>query len=126
MANNIAPEWPVANDALWMCQIVQTTVNVRTGLPEESPVIGRSDVIAFASADEEVDIATAIHADLSLALTNVAGTNTYFGYPQGDKAQLRLLPTHKDLPVFIHFVMGNGDWHEVAQTIVRNKRTATN
>ena len=50
----------------------------------------------------------------------------YYAYPQGDKARAQLLPVYLDTPVFIHFVAGDGDWHEVAQTIVRNKRTATN
>lgn len=124
MANNIAPEWPVQNDALWWCEITARQVNPTTGDIEEIPVIGRADVVAFASASASLNAATAIHADLSLALTNVSGTNRYYAYPQGDKAALRLLPVYKDQKVYIHFKMGDGDWHEVAETTVVDIRAA--
>jgi hypothetical protein len=125
MANNIAPEWPVDNDGLWWCKITQKQPNPTTGEIEDIDVIGRNDVIAFPSATETLSDAETIHADLQLTLTNVAGTNVYYAYPQGDKARLRLLPTYLDQPVWIHFKAGDGDWHEAARTMVRNKRTAT-
>lgn len=125
MANNIKPEWPVDNDGLWWCKITKKQPNAITGELEDVDVIGRADVVAFACAQEELDGAVAIHEDLQLTLTNVTGTNVYYGYPQGDKARTHLLPDFVDIPVFIHFKAGDGDWHEVARTTVRNKRTAT-
>lgn len=129
MANNIAPELPVNNDALWWCQITQKTVNPTTGAIEVAPVIGRTDVKAFAAAAEELSSATPINAALELALANVVGTNIYYGYPEGHLLRQHLLPDFRDLPVFIHFTAGPAgalDWHEAARTIVRDKRTATN
>lgn len=125
MANNIKPELPVNNDAFWWCKITRTQPNETTGEPEEVPVIGRNDVVAFPCAQEELDGATTVHADVQLTLINVTDTNVYYGYPQGDKLRQHLLPTFEDQPIFIHFKAGDGDWHEVARTIVRNKRTAT-
>jgi hypothetical protein len=129
MANNIAPELPVNNDALWWCQITRKTVNPTTGEIEETPVTGRTDVKAFAAAGEELSSAEPVHAALELALTNVAGTNIYYGYPEGHLLRQHLLPAFRDLPIFVHFTAGAPgaiDWHEAARTIVRDKRTATN
>lgn len=126
MANNIAAEWPVDNDGLWWCEITEQAVNLTTGDIEENPVTGRNDVVAFACASPLLDKTTAdaIHADLVLPLTNIAGTNRYYAYPQGHLAKQRLLPTYKDQQVYIHFVAGTGDWHEVAETTVVDLRTA--
>ncbi|GAB1345019.1 hypothetical protein [Gemmatimonas sp.] len=129
MPNNIAPELPVNNDALWWCKIFEFVPNDTTGEIEEQPVIGRTDVKAFLAAAEELSEAVAIDASLELALTNVSGTNVYYGYPQGHLLRDHLLPTFKDLPIFVHFTAGSAgeiDWHEAARTIVRDKRTATN
>lgn len=129
MANNIAPELPVNNDGLWCCKITQTVPNATTGELEEEPVTGRTDVKAFPAAVEELSEATPIHASLELTLTNVSGTNVYYGYPQGHLLRDHLLPTYKDQPIFVHFTAGSAgeiDWHEAARTIVRDKRTATN
>lgn len=124
MPNNISPEWPVANDALWRCVITQSTVNGTTGAIEEAPLVGAGDVIAFASATKELSSSVAIHATLSLTLANVAGTGVYYAYVDGAIAQLWLLPTYKDLKVYVHFVKGTGDWHEVAETTVTDERAA--
>lgn len=124
MANDISPEWPVANDALWRCEITRSTVNTTTGVIEEAPLVGANDVIAFASASNSLSAATPIHASLQVTLTNVTGTGVYFAYVDGDVAQLRLLPTYKDQTVYVHFVKGTGDWHEVAETIVTDQRAA--
>ena len=124
MPNNIAAELPVDNDGLWWCEITSTEVNITTGDIEEVPVTGRNDVIAFISATKELSSAVTIHADLQKTLTNVTGTNRYYAYPQGSDLKLRLLPTYKDQKVYVHFVMGNGDWHEVAETTVVNERAA--
>lgn len=124
MANNIAAELPVDNDGLWWCEITSTQVNATTGDIEEVPVTGRTDVIAFISATKDLSSSTTIHADLSLTLANVSGTNRYYAYPQGDKLKTHLLPTYKDVKVYVHFVMGTGDWHEVAETTAVDVRAA--
>lgn len=124
MANNIALELPVDNAGIFWCEITESQVNVTTGVIEEVPVVGRGDVVAFISATKELSSSVPIHADLSLSLTNVTGTNRYFAYPQGDKLKLRLLPTYKDQKVYVHFVMGTGEWHEVAETTAVDVRDA--
>jgi hypothetical protein len=124
MANNIAAEMPVNNAGLWWCEITESRVNVTTGDIEEVPVTGRTDVVAFVAATKELSSAAAIHADLQLTLTNASGTNRYYAYPQGDKLTARLLPTYLDQKVYVHFEMGNGEWHEVAETTVVDTRAA--
>lgn len=124
MANNIAPEWPVNNDALWYCAITKKEPDAE-GIPAESPVVGLTDVEAFACATEELKGATPIDASLVVPLTNVTGTPYYYGYANGTSAADALIPSFNDTPVFIHFRSPSARWHEVARTIVRNTRTAT-
>lgn len=125
MANNIAPEWPVNNDALWYCIITQKSAPDADGVTTDVPVTGLSDVEAFACATEELKDATPIDAGLLVALTNVSGSGVYYGYPNGNTAASVLIPAYNDTPVFIHFRSPSARWHEVARTIVRNTRTAT-
>ena len=124
MANNIAPEWPVNNDALWYCAITKKEPDAG-GIPAESPVVGLTDVEAFACATEELKDATPIDASLLVPLTNVSGTHYYYGYANGNSAASVLIPGYTGTPVFIHFRSASARWHEVARTIVRNTRTAT-
>lgn len=125
MPNNIAAETPVDNAGIWWCEITRDTVNVTTGVIEEEPVTGRNDVKAFLAASNSLADAVPIHADLNLTLTNVAGTNRYFAYPQGDKLKQHCLPTYKDQKVYVHFVAGIvGEWHEVAETTLVDTRAA--
>lgn len=128
MANNIAPETPVNNDAILWCEIEKDSVNGTTGDIETAPVVGASDVVAFLSANKELSTAASIHADMEFTLTNVSGTNRYYAYPTGDKLRERLLPTYKDQAVFVHFIKGtiggSITWHEVASTIITDERTA--
>lgn len=130
MPNNVAKEWPVDNDGILWCEITQDAVNLTTGdIDVDAPVVGRTDVVAFFAASEELSTAVPIHADVSYALTNVAGTNRYYAYPQGGTMRSRLLPTYKDVKVYVHFVAGdlaggNLDWHEVAETTIVNVNPA--
>ena len=124
MANNIAPEMPVNNAGIWWCEITQQSVNATTGVIEEAPVVGRTDVVAFLSATKELSSAVPVHAELSLPLTNVTGTNRYYAYPQGAKLREYCLPALKNQPVFVHFKMGDGEWHEVAGTLLTDERAA--
>jgi hypothetical protein len=133
MPNNIAAELPVDNDGLFWCQIKADEVNLTTGLIDKDvAIINRNDVKAFIVAGTldgdslEKRTTDAIHTDLVFALLNVAGTPNYYIYPQGDVLLSRLIPAHRDAKVFVHFIAGNGDWHEVAETTVVVKRTATN
>lgn len=126
MANNIAPEMPVDNDGMWLCEIIEKAPHPTTGVPiQELPVVGLTDVVAFPSAQEELKGAVTIHESLTVPLGNVAGTNVYFGYPNGESMATHLIPDFADEPVYIHFYSPSTRWHEVARTIVRNKRTAT-
>lgn len=129
MANNIAAETPVNNDAILWCEVEKDSVNPTTGEIETAPVIGASDIVAFFSATRELSDAVSIHADLEFALANVSATNRYFAYPAGDTLRLRLLPTYKDQAVYVHFIKGtiggSITWHEVASTIITDERTAS-
>ena len=128
MANNIAAETSVNNDAILWCEITKDTVNPTTGVIENAPVNDATDVRAFFSATKELSSSTATHADLTFLLTCPTGTNRYYAYPTGDAMRIRLLPAFKDLPVFVHFlkgvIAGSIAWHEVAQTIIVDERAA--
>jgi hypothetical protein len=132
MPNNIAAETPLDNDLLFWCQIVKDAVNLTTGLIDlDQPESNRADVKAFivgGTGGDSLEKRTtdAIHADLVFPLANVAGTPNYYVYPQGDVMLSRLNPAFKDAKVYVHFIAGNGDWHEVAETTIVLKRTATN
>ena len=126
MANNIAAELPVGNAALFWCEISTFQANAITGDIEEATIVGRNDVSTFISATKELSSSSAIHSDLIFGMVNIPNTNRYYIYPQGDVLQSRLLPTYRDQKVYVHFTMGAGEWHEVAETTLVDERAAVN
>lgn len=132
MPNNIAAETPLDNDLLFWCEIVKDAVNLTTGaIDADQPEINRADVKAFLVGGVGGDLLSkrpidAIHADLVFTLANVTGTPRYYAYPQGDVMLARLAAGYVDQKVYVHFIAGDGDWHEVAETTIVMKRPATN
>ncbi len=124
MPNNIAPELPIDNNALMWCEIFEKVPNGTTGTIESVPVTGRTDIVAYIAATELLSDLTPINAALSIPLPQIGSTNRYSSTMLGSLLKTHLLALAEQT-VYVHFRMGAGPWHEVAQTIVKNVRAAT-
>ncbi len=127
MPNNISAETPVNNAGIWYCEIIKDEVNLTEGgIDRDVPVEGLTNVEAFASDTKELSSSAPIHEDLRLPLVNIAGTNSYYAYPQGAALREHLLPAFLDELIYIHFRTTDEEWHEVAETRLVDQRNATN
>jgi hypothetical protein len=125
MANEIDGELYPDNNAHTTADPTRWRRHPTTGVKEEVPISGLTDLRVYVSLDEAaVDHTTgAIHADLVELMTEIGETAGYEATLDG--AALRARVSQPDsTPLFVHWQSPTAGYHEVAQVIWRTTRPA--
>lgn len=126
MANDLAEEIYPDNDDTIGCWAVLRPIDPDTpGALLSQPLTGLTDLVMFLSLSDAPD-ATAIHADLEIALTETdpGVSAAYEGVLLGEDKTTHLFGTLSDGdPLYAHWKSGT-IYHEVSGHIWREKRAA--
>ena len=112
------------NDDVLGCAPTLTQFNATTGVLETVPLLGLTGGIAFLSLTKATDdTSVTIHADLSVPLTQITGTNQYAGALSGTLKTLRLAAIADGTILYRHFKFGR-QYHESAKVKFKTTRVA--